>query len=90
MIKRVPKHYTRQREPRRQGDAVYQAKSFIGDDAFALLLGDTTTILDCTKELIKKYEEFKTFIIAVEEVPMKKISGYGRIRGKEVEGVGNF
>ena len=78
--------YTRQREPRGLGDAVYYSKSFVGDDAFALLLGDTITIPECTKELIKKYEEFKTSIIAVEEVPKEKLSCYGIIKGKEVEG----
>jgi len=66
------------------GDAVYYAKSFVGDEAFALLLGDTITVPGCTKELIKKYEEFKfkTSIIAVEKVPKEKISSYGIIRGK--------
>ena len=86
MMTNVNLLYTRQREPRGLGDAVYHARSFVGEDAFALLLGDTITIPGCTKELIKKYEEFKTSIIAVEEVPTEKISSYGVIKGKEVEG----
>jgi len=86
MMNHVNLLYTRQRKPRGLGDAVYYAKSFVGDDAFALLLGDTITIPECTKELINKYEEFKTSIIAVEEVPREKISSYGIIKGKEVEG----
>jgi len=86
MMNHVNLLYTRQREPRGLGDAVYYAKSFVGNDAFALLLGDTITIPECTKELIKKYEEYKTSIIAVEEVPKEKISSYGIIKGKEVEG----
>jgi len=86
MMNHVNILYTRQREPRGLGDAVYYAKSFVGDDAFALLLGDTITIPECTKELMKKYEEYKTSIIAVEEVPNEKISSYGIIKGKEVEG----
>jgi len=86
MISHVNLLYTRQREPRGLGDAVYHAKSFVGEEAFALLLGDTITIPECTKELIKKYDEFKTSIIAVEEVPKEKISSYGIIKGKEVEG----
>jgi UTP--glucose-1-phosphate uridylyltransferase len=79
--------YTRQREPRGLGDAVYYAKSFVGGEAFALLLGDTITIPECTKELIKKNEEFtfKTAIIAVEEVPKEKLSSYGIIKGKRIE-----
>jgi len=86
MMNHVNLLYTRQREPRGLGDAVYYAKSFVGNDAFALLLGDTITIPECTKELIKKYAEYKTSIIAVEEVPAEKISSYGIIKGKEVEG----
>jgi UTP--glucose-1-phosphate uridylyltransferase len=86
MMDHVNLFYTRQREPRGLGDAVYYAKSFVGNDAFALLLGDTITIPECTKELIKRYEEYRTSIIAVEEVPKEKISSYGVIKGKEVEG----
>ncbi len=86
MMHNVNLLYTRQREPRGLGDAVYYAKSFVGNDAFALLLGDTITIPECTKELMRKYEEFKTSIIAVEKVPKEKISSYGIINGKEVEG----
>ena len=86
MMNHVNLLYTRQREPRGLGDAVYYAKSFVGNDAFALLLGDTITIPECTKELIKKYEEYRTSIIAVEEVPKEKISSYGIIKGKAVEG----
>lgn len=86
MMSHVNLLYTRQREPRGLGDAVYHARSFVGEEAFALLLGDTITIPECTKEIIKKYEEYKTSIIAVEEVPREKISSYGIIKGKEVEG----
>jgi len=86
MMSHVNLLYTRQREQRGLGDAVYYAKSFVGNDAFALLLGDTITIPECTKELINKYEEFKTSIIAVEKVPEEKINSYGIIKGKEVGG----
>jgi UTP--glucose-1-phosphate uridylyltransferase len=85
MMSHINLLYTRQREPRGLGDAVYHAKSFVGEEAFALLLGDTITIPECTKEIIKKYEEYKTSIIAVEEVPKEKISSYGIIKEKEVE-----
>jgi len=78
--------YIRQREPRGLGDAVHYAKRFVGDEAFALLLGDTITMPECTKELIDKYEEFKTSIIAVEEVPDEMISSYGIIDGKNIDG----
>jgi UTP--glucose-1-phosphate uridylyltransferase len=78
--------YTRQNEPQGLGDAVYHARSFAGDEPFALLLGDTITIPACTAELIRKYEVFKTAIIAVEAVPEEKVSSYGIIKGLEIEG----
>lgn len=84
MMKHVSLLYTRQREPQGLGDAVHYAKSFVGSDSFALLLGDTITIPGCTKELIGRYDEFGTNIIAVEEVPTRKISSYGVIKGKYI------
>lgn len=86
MMSGINLFYTRQREPRGLGDAVYHAKSFTEEEAFALLLGDTITVPGCTAEIIKKYEVFKTAIIAVEEVPREKLSSYGIIKGKEIEG----
>jgi UTP--glucose-1-phosphate uridylyltransferase len=77
--------YTRQRGPKGLGDAVYYAKSFVGEEPFALLLGDTITMPECTRELIAKYDAFKTSIIAVEEVPREKISSYGVVKGREIE-----
>lgn len=85
MMDEVNLLYTRQRGPKGLGDAVYYAKSFVGDEPFALLLGDTITMPECSRELIAKYEAFKTSIIAVEEVPREKISSYGVIKGKEIE-----
>jgi UTP--glucose-1-phosphate uridylyltransferase len=84
LMRGVNLFYTRQQEPRGLGDAVSHAKSFVGDEAFALLLGDTITIPACTAELIRKYEEYKTSIIAVEAVPREKLSSYGIIRGRQI------
>jgi UTP--glucose-1-phosphate uridylyltransferase len=85
MMKEVNLLYTRQREPLGLGDAVYYAKSFVGNDPFALLLGDTITIPGCTKELMKRYDDLQSPLIAVEEVPTSKISSYGIIDGSYVE-----
>jgi len=85
MMDEVSLFYTRQRGPKGLGDAVYYAKSFVGEEPFALLLGDTITVPECSPELIAKYDAFKTSIIAVEEVPRHKISSYGVIKGREIE-----
>jgi UTP--glucose-1-phosphate uridylyltransferase len=85
MMDEVNLLYTRQREPKGLGDAVYYAKSFVGDDPFALLLGDTITMPACLRELVAKHETFKTSIIAVEEAPWEKIGSYGVVKGTEIE-----
>ena len=85
MLESVTIFYTRQKEARGLGDATYHAKSFVEDEPFALLLGDTITIPPCTKEIVEKYNEYKTSIVSVEEVPREKINSYGIIKGKNVE-----
>jgi UTP--glucose-1-phosphate uridylyltransferase len=85
MMKDVNLLYTRQRESLGLGDAVYYAKSFVGNEPFALLLGDTITIPGCTKELMNRYDDLQSPLIAVEEVPTSKISSYGIIDGTYVE-----
>jgi len=74
-----------QKEQKGLGDAVRYAEAFVDDEPFALLLGDTITIPPCTKELIEVYRQYKTSIIAVEEVPKDKVSSYGIVGCKPVE-----
>jgi UTP--glucose-1-phosphate uridylyltransferase len=77
--------FVRQREQRGLGDAVRYAEAFVDDEPFALLLGDTITIPPCTRELIEIYRQYKTSVIAVEEVPKEKVSLYGIVACKPVE-----
>lgn len=79
-------HYIRQKEPRGLGDAILRAEKHIGDEPFAVLLGDDIIRNDtpCTKQLIDLYLERQRSVIAVEAVPREKISSYGIIRGTQV------
>jgi len=77
--------FVRQREQKGLGDAVRYAEAFVDDEPFALLLGDTITFPLCTEELIEVYRQYKTSIIAVEEVPKDKVSLYGIVACKPVE-----
>ena len=79
-------HYIRQKEPRGLGDAVLKAEKHIGDDAFAVLLGDDIikSTVPCTKQLAILYEQYENPILAVERVPEEKISSYGIIKGEPV------
>lgn len=77
--------FIRQKEQNGLGDAVSYAESFVDDEPFALLLGDTITFPACTEELIQIYDMYKTSIISVEEVPKERVGFYGIIDCKKIE-----
>ncbi|MZQ81688.1 UTP--glucose-1-phosphate uridylyltransferase GalU [Paenibacillus sp. 5J-6] len=72
-------HYIRQKQPLGLGHAIYCARKFIGDEPFAVLLGDD--ILQSStpglKQMIEIYEQTETSVIAVQEVPWEDVSKYG-------------
>lgn len=80
-------HYIRQKEPKGLGHAIYCAKSFIGKEPFAVLLGDD--IVDaktpCLQQMIKAYDEYKTTILGVQEVAKDDVNKYGIVEGKHIE-----
>ena len=80
-------HYIRQKEPLGLGHAIYCAKSFIGNEPFAVLLGDDIIHngKPCLKQMIEVYNEYKTTILGVQEVPKKDVSKYGIVDGKHIE-----
>ena len=80
-------HYIRQKEPQGLGDAVLKAEKHIGNNAFAVLLGDdiVKSTVPCTKQLASLFEQYESPILAVERVPDEKISSYGVIKGEEVD-----
>lgn len=80
-------HYIRQKEPKGLGHAIYCAKSFIGDEPFAVLLGDDIVYNEkpCLRQMIEAYNEYKTTILGVQEVPLADVSKYGIVEGKHIE-----
>ncbi len=72
-------HYIRQKEPKGLGHAVWCARKFIGDEPFAVLLGDDIVQSDkpCLKQLIEQYEETGSSVIGVQTVPDDQTSRYG-------------
>ncbi len=79
-------HFIRQKEQNGLGDAIRYARSHVGDEPFAVLLGDT--ILDSpmpvTRQLMDIFQQFKSSVLAVETVPREKVSSYGIVGGDEV------
>ena len=72
-------HYTRQGDPRGLGHAVLRAKSHVGHNSFAVLLGDD--IIDsrdaCLSQMLKLHEETGDNVVALMEVPKEQIHLYG-------------
>ena len=80
-------HYIRQKEPKGLGHAIHCAKSFIGNEPFAVLLGDDIVDADkpCLKQLIEAYDEYKTSILGVQKVKKEDTDKYGILDVKHIE-----
>ena len=80
-------YFIRQKEPKGLGHAIYCAKSFVGDEPFAVLLGDDIVDSDkpCLKQLIGAYDEYNTSILGVQEVAKENTDKYGILDVKHIE-----
>lgn len=74
-------HYIRQKEPKGLGHAIWCARKFIGNEPFAVLLGDDIVESDvpCTKQLMDVYEKTGASVVGVQQVPYSETSRYGII-----------
>lgn len=77
-------YYVRQKEPRGLGHAVLCAKTFIGEEPFAVLLGDDVVIqgehLPAIRQLMNAYERVETTIVGVQPVPHDQVGRYGIVK----------
>ncbi|MBA5851135.1 UTP--glucose-1-phosphate uridylyltransferase GalU [Clostridium sp. cel8] len=80
-------YYIRQKEPKGLGHAISIAKNFVGDEPFAVMLGDdiVDSTTPCLKQLINCYDQYKTSILGVQPVEKEAISKYGIVDGMEIE-----
>ena len=78
--------FVRQKEALGLGHAIQCAKDFVGDEPFAVLLGDD--IIDsrqpCLSQLLEVYEQYGCPVLALEQVPMENISSYGCVRAEHL------
>jgi UTP--glucose-1-phosphate uridylyltransferase len=81
-------HYIRQKEPKGLGHAVWCARNFIGDEPFAVLLGDDIVQSDtpCLRQLMDIYEETHSSVIGVQAVPDNETHRYGIVEPSIQEG----
>ena len=81
-------HFIRQQDPRGLGHAILCAKTFVGNEPFAVLLGDDVVYNDnkpCLKQLIDCYEEYKTSVLGVQTVEPQDVNKYGIVGGLHIE-----
>ncbi|MCA0987048.1 UTP--glucose-1-phosphate uridylyltransferase GalU [Guptibacillus algicola] len=78
-------HYIRQKEPKGLGHAIGCAKSFIGDEPFAVLLGDDIVRSEkpCIGQLMDVYNRYNSSVVGVQQVSKDNVSKYGIIAPKE-------
>jgi len=72
-------HYIRQKEPRGLGHAIWCARKFIGNEPFAVLLGDdiVQSEVPCLRQMIDVYDQVQGSVLAVKKVPEAEVSRYG-------------
>lgn len=78
--------YVRQKEAMGLGHAILCAREFVGDEPFAVLLGDD--IIDaerpCLSQLLDVYRQYQGTVLALEQVPMENISAYGCVKANRI------
>ncbi|PLR79631.1 UTP--glucose-1-phosphate uridylyltransferase [Bacillus canaveralius] len=85
--KLVDIHYIRQKEPKGLGHAIWCARKFIGNEPFAVLLGDDIVQAEkpCLKQMIEQYERYNASILGVQKVADHEVSRYGIVDGNMIE-----
>lgn len=85
--KMVDIHYIRQKEAKGLGHAIWCARKFIGNEPFAVLLGDDIVQAEspCLGQLIDQFNRYHSSIIGVQTVEPRDVSRYGIIGGRAVE-----
>ncbi|HEX2272802.1 MAG TPA: UTP--glucose-1-phosphate uridylyltransferase GalU [Acidimicrobiales bacterium] len=80
-------HYVRQGEPRGLGHAVGVARGHVGDEPFAVLLGDDIMTAESRvlRDMLDIYERYGRSVVALKEFPLQDVSAYGVVRPEQVE-----
>lgn len=80
--------YVRQKHALGLGHAILCAKDFVGNEPFAVLLGDDIIDADkpCLGQLLDVYNKYRGSVLALEQVPMANISSYGCVKANHISG----
>ncbi len=80
-------HFIRQKEQKGLGHAVYYAKSFVGNEPFAVMLGDDVVSnpdYPCLKQMMDLYDKYEASILGVQSVGWDNVSKYGIVDGEKI------
>lgn len=80
-------HYIRQKNPSGLGHAIYCARTFVGNEPFAVLLGDDVVHnpdYPCLKQMIDIYDKHQTSVLGVQEVAPENVNKYGIVDGSPI------
>jgi len=79
-------HTVRQKDPLGLGHAIYCAKSFVGNEPFAVLLGDDVVDSQkpCLKQMIEVFEQYNSTILGVQPVAWENVNKYGIVSGSKI------
>ncbi|MCY7349600.1 MAG: UTP--glucose-1-phosphate uridylyltransferase GalU [Cytophagaceae bacterium] len=79
-------HFVRQKELNGLGDAISYARHHVGNEPFAVLLGDTImdSVIPAIQQLMDTFETYRCSVIAVETVPADKVNRYGIVGGRDL------
>ena len=82
----VDVQYVRQKTPQGLGHAILCAKNFVGNEPFAVLLGDDIVDAEvpCLKQLIDQYDHYNGTILGVQKVSQENVNKYGIVKGKNL------
>ena len=86
-------HYIRQKEPKGLGHAILCAKSFVGNEPFAVLLGDDVVYNEekpCLQQLLDVYDATGASVLGCQTVPQEKVSSYGIVASEATKDVRIF
>ena len=79
-------HYIRQKEAKGLGHAIYCARTFVGNEPFAVLLGDdvVSSRIPCLRQLMDVFESYSNTVLGVQKVSTNEVNKYGIISCEEI------
>ncbi|WP_110954033.1 UTP--glucose-1-phosphate uridylyltransferase GalU [Anaerosinus massiliensis] len=86
-ISDITVHFIRQKEAKGLGHAVLCAKQFVGNEPFAVMLGDDIVDAEvpCLRQMMDVYRDFNGSVLGVQEVQKAKVSSYGIVNPKVIK-----